>query len=144
MDKANNSSGIIDKAVAKIQLKLNGNLGIFLYKILNDILWLLIISYILLLISEGIIPGLISAYMSFTRLTFIIFAVLGATAYLGKTNDIRFEFGSKKTVLFYGLVIFSVILIINSLLKFAWWEIAAITISSIFLLFYLDKNLLES
>ena len=120
--------------------KLKGNSGIFLYKILNDILALLLVSFALLLISEGVMPGLASAHMSFTRLTLIIFAVLGAAIYLGKINGIGFEVSNKKTALFYGLIIFSVILIVNSMLKFDWWEIAAITIASIILLFYFYKN----
>jgi len=124
----------------KISEKLKGNLGIFLYKIFNDILILLLISCVLLLISEGIIPGLVSAYLSFIKLILLVFAVIGGIIYLGKLNDIGFEFSKRKTALFYGLIIFSVILIINSLLKFTWWEIGIITIASIFLLFYLYKN----
>lgn len=120
------------------------NLGIFLYKILNDILLILIVFFAMLLVSEGIMPGLVSAYMSFTRLTLIIFAVLGTAIYLGKLNGIDFEFTDKKTALFCGLMIFSILLIVNSLLKFNWWEIGIITIGSIFLLSYLYKNFIKS
>ncbi len=128
----------------KLREKLKGNLGIFLHKILNDILILLLISYALLLVSEGVIPGLVGAYLSFTKLTLLVFAILGGIIYLGRLNDIGFEFNKKKTALFYGLIIFFIILAINSLLKFTWWEIATITIASIFLLCYLNKNFKES
>ena len=127
----------------KLQEKLIGNLGIFLYKILSDILALLLVSFALLLISEGIMPGLASAHLSFTRLSLIIFAVLGGVIYLGKINEISFEFGNKKTALSCGLIVFAVILIVNSMLKFDWWEIAVITIVSIALLFFLYKNFLS-
>jgi hypothetical protein len=128
----------------RINIFFKSQLGIFLYKILNDILILILISFFLLLISEGLMPGLISAYMSFTRLTLIIFAVLGMIIYLGKINGISFEFSNKKTALFGGLIAFSILLIINSLLKFAWLEIGIITIASILLLYYSYKNIIES
>lgn len=127
----------------KVNKILTGNFGIFLYKIFNDILVLLLLSYAMLLIAEGIMPGLISAYLSFTKLTLLLFAVLGSALYLGKLNNIRFEFNSKKTALFFGLIIFSILLIINSLLKFTWIEIGIITTASIVLLIYLNKNLFK-
>jgi hypothetical protein len=141
MDKANN---FMNKAAEKINSKLNEDLGKFLYKIFNDILALLLVVYALLLVSEGVIPGLASAHLSFTRLTLIVFAVLGMITYLGKINGISFESGYKKTALFGGLMAFSILLIINSLLKFAWLEIGIITIASILLLYYLYKNIRES
>ena len=128
----------------KLNRKFKGDLGIFLYKILNDILALLFVTFGLLLISEGVMPGLASAHMSFTRLLLIIFAVLASIVYLGKINEIKFEVENKKTALFYGLIIFAIILIVNSILKFNWWEIAIITIISAFLLYYLHKNFIES
>jgi hypothetical protein len=127
----------------KLNKIFKSELGIFLYKVFNDILILLLVSYALLLISEGIMPGLVGAYLSFTRLTLALFAVLGGAIYLGKLNSIGFEFGSKKTAPFCGLLIFSVILTINSLLKFTWLEIGIITITSVLLLHYLKRNLLD-
>lgn len=124
----------------KVNKKLTGDLGIFLYRIFNDIFVLLLISYFLLLISEGIMPGLITAYLSFTKLTLIVFAVLGSIIYIGKLNNIAFELENKKTALICSLAVFSIILVINSLLKFSWIEILVIMIASISLLFYLYKN----
>lgn len=128
----------------KISKKLTGNFGIFLYRILNDILILLLFSYAVLLVAEGAMPGLVSSYLSFTKITLTIFAVLGSIVYLGKLNEISFKLNNKKTAIFCSLIAFSIILIINSLLKFAWWEITIITIVSIFLLYYLNKNFKES
>ncbi len=128
----------------KFNNMLKGNLGIFLYKILNDILALLFVTFALLLIFEGVMPGLVSAYMSFTRLLLIIFAVLASVIYLGKINEIKFEVENKKTALFYGLIIFAIILIVNSILKFDWWEITVITLTSITLLYYFYKNFLKN
>lgn len=125
----------------KFKKILNGEAGVFLYKLLNDVLILLIISFALLLVSESLMPGLVSSHFSFTRLTLIIFVVLGMIIYLGKSNEISFETENKKTALLYGLIIFSILLIINSLLKFAWWEIVVITIGSFATIFYLNKTL---
>lgn len=120
---------------------ITGEAGIFFYKLLNDVLTLLIISFALLLISESVLPGLVSSYFSFTRLTVLIFAALTGITYLGKLNKISFVDENKKTVMLYGLIIFSIPLIINSLLKFAWWEIAIISIAAFATIFYLNKTL---
>jgi len=127
----------------KMKSSFSSDFGKFLYKILNDILLLLLVSYAMLLVSEGAMPGLISAHLSFTRLILVVFAILGIILYLGKLNEISFEMNSKKTALSGGLLIFAVILIINSLLKFAWWEIGIITIASVALLYYLYRNFLS-
>lgn len=128
----------------KINNIFKSQLGIFLHKIFNDILVLLLISCAMLLVAEGILPGLVSSYLSFTKLTILVFALLGIIIYLGKLNEINFEFKNKKTALLGSLIIFAVTLIVNSLLKFTWFEIAIITIASIFLLFYLYRNFQES
>lgn len=127
----------------KLNKILTGNFGIFLYRIFNDILVLFLLSYAMLLVAEEIMPGLVSAYLSFTRLTLLVFAVLGSIIFLGKLNNIIFELKNKKTALFCGLIAFSILLIINSLLKFTWWEIGVITSTSIALIFYLNKNLFK-
>ena len=126
----------------KLNEKLKSDFGIFLYKILGDIMILLLLSLALLLLSEGIMPGLVSSFLSFTRLILIIFAVLGGIIYLGKLNEISFDLENKKTVFLGGFLVFSVMLIVNSILKFSLIEIGIITIASIFLLFYLYKNYL--
>lgn len=126
----------------KLNEKLKSDFGIFLYKILGDIMVLLLLSLALLLLSEGIMPGLVSSFLSFTRLILIIFAVLGGIIYLGKLNEISFDLENKKTVFLGGFLVFSVMLIVNSILKFSLIEIGIITIASIFLLFYLYKNYL--
>ncbi|MDO8529363.1 MAG: hypothetical protein Q7S18_01715 [bacterium] len=127
----------------KFKKILTGEAGIFLYKLLNDVLILLIISFALLLVSESVMPGLISSHFSFTRLTLTVFVVLGMIIYLGKLNEISFEIENKKTVLLYSLIIFSILLIINSLLKFAWWEIIIITTAAFSVVFYLYKITLK-
>ena len=139
MDKVNKN--IIN--IKKIHSKLTGDFGVFLYKILSDILMLLLVVFALLLVSESVMPGLASSHMSFTRLSLVIFATLGMIIFLGKINEIEFEITNKKTVIFYGLMILSVILIVNSMLKFTWPEISIITIASFFLLYYLNKNFIK-
>lgn len=123
-----------------IEKKLKGELGIFFYKIFNDILVLLLVAFSLLLVSESVLPGMVSAYLSFTDVVFMLLSALGMIAYLGKINGLSFEFDNKKTALLGGLMLFSILLIINSLLKFDWWEITIITIAAIFFLSYLYKN----
>ncbi len=147
--------GKAEKITTKIENGLKGNFGIFLYKIFSDILALLLVSYLLLLISEGVMPGLATAHLSFTRLTLIIFSVLGIVIYTGTLNNITFKLDNKPLTIFQkargkkaaaiaSIVVLSVILTMNSLLKFAWWEIGVITIATIAAIFYLYKNSIGS
>jgi hypothetical protein len=143
MDKANKNLEISKAVVEKIRSKMAGNPSIFFYKILGDILFLLLISYSLLLISEGVMPGLVTAHLSFTKLTLIIFAVLGAIIYIGKSNNLTFELDNKKSALICGLGILVIMLVINSLLKFTPIEIGIITVATVAVIYYLYNSFLK-
>lgn len=108
------------------------------YKLLYDIIFLLLIIFAILLVSEGIVPGFVSAHLNITKLAMIIFAVLGLIIYLGRKLKIEFKMPrtvSKKWIAF-GIV-FSILLIINSLIKFDWKEMIIITLATFLIFFYL-------
>jgi len=129
------------------------------YKILNDILALLLIAFSLFLLAESALPGIISSsssHLSFLKLTLIIFAVLGLVIFLGRKNDFQFSASDKKNPpirrtglptnkrawkIFFALTIFFLALIANSLFKFSPWEILIITPFSCFVLIYSYKIL---
>lgn len=117
-------------------------LELLLYKLLNDILFLWIIVFAGLLILESLVPGFFSAYLSFTKIILVLFAILFSITWLGKRNGITFEMQDgksifkNKTTLFLLLV--SLILIINSLRSLGLIEtaITSLAVFTILLFFY--------
>lgn len=113
-----------------------------IYKLLTDILSLVLLVFSLNLIVDAIVPNLFAAYLSFTKIILILFAILSLIVWLGKRNNITFEFSSEKglrknkTILFLLLVSF--VLIINSLrsLGFAETIIFSLAVFVILLFFY--------
>ena len=118
------------------------------YKILNDILALLLIALFLFLLAESILPGIISTHFSFLKLIMIILAVLGLIIFLGKQNNFQFSGLDKKNLLagrqirliVITAIIFFLALAANSLFKFSPWEILIITPLSCFVLIYFYKT----
>ena len=120
---------------------LNKDLSALLYKIFNDTLFLLLIAYALLLLAEGLIPGFSASFLSFTKMTLLIFANLGLVIYLGKINNVSFpSLEIKKNKLWFAFfLIFFTFLLIRALYKFSVWEIVIIIITSLAILYYLYK-----
>lgn len=109
------------------------------YKLLTDTLILLLAALGIWLVSDGVLPGLVSAHFSFTKLTLLIFANLAALIYLGRKNQLTFSaFDFRRSKSAFLLVVFSFFLLGNSLLKFSYWENIIITFSllAIFYFFY--------
>ena len=126
----------------------NKNFPALVYKILNDILALLLIALFLFLLAESILPGIISARFSFLKLIMIILAVLGLIIFLGKQNNFQFSGLDKKNLLagrqirliVITAIIFFLALAANSLFKFSPWEILIITPLSCLVLIYFYKT----
>lgn len=116
-----------------------------IYKLLVDALSLALFVFFLDLIAEGLAPGYISGYLSFTKLLACVIMLIIAIAYLGKRNNIFYEqnllhhFGKNKITFF--LVIVGTALIINSLHKLGWIEIGITTLAIIIILYYFFRIL---
>ncbi len=132
------------------------NFSLLAYKILSDVLALLLIVFSLFLLAEGMLPGIISNYLSFLKLILIIFIILGLIIFLGKKNDLQFSNLDKKSppirrtglfvdrqvrTMFIAGIAFFLILTANSLFRFSPWEILIITPLSCFVLIYFYKIL---
>lgn len=116
------------------------NLSAIAYKLLADILFLLLAVYFLLLVSEAVLPGFVSAHLSFTKLTLLVFADLAAIAYLGKKNNfIQENLGIKNKKLIFVFAFLFAAFAANSLLKFGAAENLVITLSALAILFYFLK-----
>lgn len=114
-------------------------------KLLHELLFLLLLVLFVMLFSDGALPGLISSYFSFTKLIAIIFANLAALVYLNKKNNITFAaFNFRHSKSAFVLIVFSFILIGNSLLKFNYWENIIITFSLFVIFYFFHKNIFAS
>lgn len=116
------------------------------FKIFHDALFLLLIIFFMLLSADSVLPGIFSSEISFTKIIFLIFSVLGAIYYLGN-KKIRLE---KKGIFRINLPIKIIFLILiigfvaNSLIKFMIWQNIIITAVSAALLYYFYKLLVEN
>jgi hypothetical protein len=108
------------------------------YKLLYDLLLLLLLTFAAVLAAEGLLPGLISSKISFSKITFALLAVLAAITYLGKNLNITYDkIRINKNKILPALILFSFLLIGNSLLKFTLWENFIITLITLFIFFLL-------
>lgn len=115
------------------------------YKLLHDTLFLLLLVFAVLLLSEGILPGFISSYLSFTKLTLLIFANVAALIYLGRKNGFLFSgFHIRQSRLAFLFIALSFLLLGNAMLKFSYWENLAITFTAFYIFYYFYKVFLPS
>jgi hypothetical protein len=119
-----------------------------IYKILTDVLGLLLLVFFLDLIINSAVPELLAGFFSFTKLVILIFAVMLALVFLGRRNGIEYpaEFfkpGLKnKTAIF--LAVIGVLLIVNSLFGLGLVEIIISTLLIVFILYYIFQILFVS
>lgn len=94
---------------------------IIVYKLLADVLFLSLLFFALSLVAEGILPGIVTSHVGFSKIVIFIFFLLVIYYFLGrevgksiKTKNI-FAKRNKKTVI--TLLIISALLIFNIQLK---------------------------
>ena len=112
---------------------------LIIYKLLHDVLFLLLFSFLGIIVAEGALPGLITSHIGLAKIAIAIVLVLGIIVLIGSRFQIIYEKpGLRKNKLLPAFILFSFILIGNSLLKFALWENMIITVVTIlvFLLLY--------
>lgn len=115
------------------------NFHLLAYKLAHDALFLMLVVLAGMLVSEGILPGFISAHISFVKVIVVIFILLAFIFLLGMKLGIAYtSFPMQKNKLVPLLLIFSFLLIGNSMLKFPFWENLLITLATllVFFLFY--------
>jgi hypothetical protein len=98
------------------RLRPTKNSALVAYKLLNDLLFTLLVFFILALIAEGIIPGLVSTSLSLLRVVILIAATLALIFIAASRTGIELKKPLNKKMT--ALVIFvAIILFFNSLLK---------------------------
>jgi len=99
------------------KLKLEQDSMIILYKLLVDLLFIILFFFALTLIAEGLIPGIVSVHLSFSRIIILSSLNIFAIYLVGNFSKINIQpqKTNKKTTIFMG--VFGIILVFNSLLK---------------------------
>lgn len=118
------------------RIKINKNILLLTYKLLHDALLLVLLSFAGILIADALLAGLITSKISFSKITIILVLIVGLIVYLG--DKLQINYSSKKTnkgKLLPALILFSFLLIGNSLLKFTFWENIIITLVTLFIFF---------
>jgi hypothetical protein len=87
------------------------------YKILHDILFVILIFFFASLLAEGILPGIIANHFSFTRVIVIIFVNIFVIYVLGNYLKISLNPGKKNKKTAFFLLFILTLLIFNSLFK---------------------------
>jgi len=99
------------------KLKLNQNSIIIIYKLLVDLLFIILFFFALTLLAEGLIPGIVSTHISFSRIIILSFLNIFAIYFVGNFSKINIapQKTNKKTTIF--MAVFGIILVFNSMLK---------------------------
>lgn len=125
----------------------NKQFQLFTYKLFYDALFLALLFLTGLLVAEGLVPGLVGGFVSFTKVIFVIVFLILGIVYLGKRNALLFpvrDYASIfKSKVIISLLVLSVFLTANALFKFSWWEIIIGTLSAVLIFIYLLRILIE-
>ena len=112
------------------------------YKLLNDLLFILLAFFILALIAEGIIPGLVSASFSLLRVVILIAFTLALIFTIAPQAGIELKkpLNKKMTAL---VILVAVLLFFNSLLKLNVYLNIFISLTAIIAGYYTYKIMSE-
>src|SRR3989339_491419 len=99
------------------KLKLHQNSIIITYKLLVDLLCIILFFFALTLLAEGLIPGIVSTHISFSRIIILSSLNIFAIYFVGNFSKINIapQKTNKKTTIF--MAVFGIILVFNSMLK---------------------------
>ena len=120
------------------KLRFPKEVAVLTYLVSRDALLLALVVFPLLLIVEGILPGFLSAHLSIGQFAIVAVALALFNAFLAKQLGLSFTpLKLRHNKLVPPLVIFSLLLLGNAMLKFALWEnmlIAAATLVILWLI----------
>jgi len=112
------------------------------YKLLNDLLLILLLFFVLVLIAEGALPGIISDKIGLYKIALPILLDILLIAAIAKTSGLKIANpGHKKTTWFLAVIL--ALLVFNSLIKIKLWLAAVIFIFIAAAGYFIYKNLQE-
>ncbi len=111
------------------------------YKLLGDTLFLFSLFFILALIADGLIPGIVTNHISFLKMIFVLSLNLIALQVVGHLAEIKIATirQNKKTII--TLIAIGTLLIFNSLLKLNLYLAFFILLLTLFSSYFLYKNI---
>ena len=114
------------------------------YKLLNNLLLLLLIAFTGTIFAESLLPGIITSQIGFTSIASAILLTMLALIWIGNKYQIRYEkLPLRKTRIVPILAFVSFLLLGNSMLKFDLWENIIITMSVLFFMLLLYQQIFE-
>lgn len=125
------------------RLPVSKNKLIIAYKLLNDLLFLILLFFIIALVADGLITGIVSNHISFLKIILLLGSNLTAIYILGRFLNLNLmEEGINKKIAFL-LLIMAALLIFNSLLKLNLFLAIFILLITLVTGHFAFKNILE-
>ena len=121
----------------------NKNTQLILYKLLNDLLFCWLIFFLLTLVAEGLLPGIITRHLSFLKIILVLILNLVAIYILGSFSSINLQPKKIEKRNFFWLTLLAIFLIFNSLIKINLILNIFILIFSLAIIYFSFKNLFE-
>lgn len=128
-------------------------LPIVVYKIIQELLFAVLVIFFGAVVTEGVLPGFLSAQLSPTRIIFLVLAGILSLIFLGRKFSLsisRPDGNLKKSrkfnlakITLATVFVFAFLMIGNSMLKLALWENLLITFLTLLSLFYLHQTIFE-
>ena len=113
-----------------------------IYKLLNDLLFVLLIFFTVAMIGEAVLPIIIAVHLGIYKWMLLVLLDVLAISFLGKKLQLKSEkFLNKKTSAIFLAV--AIIFLINSVLKISFYLIPIVVIISLFSIYYLYQVLTE-
>jgi len=124
------------------KIKPNKETATIVFKLLHDSLLMLLIFFVLALIAEGLLPGIISLHIGPYKIALLILGNILAIAGIKKIYDINDRsILNKKTT--HGLFVIILLLIFNSLFKLNIFLNLFVLILIVFSAYFIAKILQE-
>ncbi|MDX9913454.1 MAG: hypothetical protein RBS77_02645 [Candidatus Moranbacteria bacterium] len=117
---------------------------VIIYKLLKNILVTLLIIWGLALLGESLLPEFVSAQISFLKLTLLTFIIIFALYIVSQKIELPkpTQKNNQKVTLFTS-IFFIIIILGLALLKFDYFSNVTIVLTTLLILFYFYKELLE-
>ncbi len=120
------------------------NKPVLIYKLLKNILVTLLIIWFFAIMGEAFLPGFVSSSISFFKLTLLIFGIVFSIHLVSKKIEPLRPAPEKMPKFILSTSIFFLIIISGlALLKFSYFSNVAITLTTLLILFYFYKELLN-
>lgn len=125
------------------KINLSENFKKITYKLSTDVALILIIFFVLALLAETVLPGIVSGRRGFEIVVFLLALDVVLNVYLAKELGLTFGDEKKKKAI-YVLLFLGLLMLVSSLVKFGLILASLIVIFSVVVLYFLFKIFFKS